>query len=110
LIGFLLVYLFQWMTGRRQGFRLVPAHALILVFILFTLFSFVAGLGNAPPTASVLRKFVELILTMFMAIIIVDVARDVPTLRRIALVIILVGAVQALIGLVLVLINDATAE
>jgi polysaccharide biosynthesis protein PslJ len=110
LIGFLLVYLFQWMTGRRQGFRLVPAHGLILVFILFTLFSFVAGLGNAPPTTSVLRKFVELILTMFMAIIIVDVARDVQTLRRIALVIILIGALQAAIGFTLAVINDTTAE
>ncbi len=108
--SFLLVYLFQWMTGRRQGFRLVPAHALILVFILFTLFSFVAGFGNAPPTTSVLRKFVELILTMFMALVITDVARDVQTLRRIALVIILVAAVQAVIGLILVLINDQTAE
>ncbi len=108
---FLLVYLFQWMTGRREGFRFVrSAHTLILVFILFTLFSFVAGLVNAPPTTSVLRKFVELVLSMFMSIVIVDVARDVPTLRRIALVIILVGAVQAVIGLVLVLINDATAE
>jgi O-antigen ligase len=108
--SFLLVYLFQWMTGQREGFRLVPAHALIAVFILFTLFSFVAGLVNAPPTPSVLRKFVELILTMITGIVIVDVARDVRTLRRIALVFILVGAVQALIGLILVLINDATAE
>jgi polysaccharide biosynthesis protein PslJ len=57
-----------------------------------------------------LRKFVELVLTMLMAIVIVDVARDVKTLRRIALVIILVGAVQAVVGLVLVLINDQTAE
>ncbi len=108
--GFLVVYLFQWMTGRRSGFRLVPAHALIVVFMLFTLFSFVAGLGNAPPTTSTLRKFVELLLTMTLGIILVDVARDEQVLRRIALVLILVGAVQASLGLILYVMNADTAE
>ncbi|MEP7289041.1 MAG: O-antigen ligase family protein [Chloroflexota bacterium] len=108
--SFLLVYLFQWMTGKRTALRLVPAHAIILVFILFTLFSFVAGLGHASLTPSVLRKFVELLLAIGIAIVIVDVARDEQTLRRIALVIIVFGGVQALIGLVLYVINPVTAE
>ncbi len=108
--SFLLVYIFQWMTGRRSGFRLVPAQALILVFIGFTLFSFVAGLSSAPPTTSTLRKFVELILSMSLAIILVDVARDEATLRRIALVLIVVSATQALVGMGLYFLNESTAE
>jgi hypothetical protein len=108
--SFLLVYLFQWMTGRRERFRLVPAHALIVVFMLFTLFAFVAGVANAPPTSGTLRKFVELMMSVALAIVLVDVARDVDTLRRIALVIILIGAAQALVGLALWVINADTAE
>lgn len=108
--SFLLVYLFQWMTRRRAAFRLVPAHALIVIFIGFTLFSFVAGLGHAQPTTMVLRKFVELILSIVMGIVLVDIARDPQTLRRLALAIILIGGVQAVIGLALYFLNDQMAE
>jgi O-antigen ligase len=110
LIGFVLVYTFQWMTGRRRDFRFVPAGALILVFAGFMLFSFVAGLSNASPTTSTLRKFVEMLLSVLLPIILVDVARDERSLRRLALAIILAGAAQALIGLALFSLNDVTAE
>jgi O-antigen ligase len=110
LIGFVLVYIFQWMTGRRRDFRFVPAGAFILVFAGFMLFSFVAGLGNAPPTTSTLRKFVEMLLSVLLPLVLVDVARDERTLRRLALAIILAGAAQAVIGLVLYALNDVTAE
>src|SRR5258708_12176195 len=48
--SFLVVYLFQWMTGKRAGnpFRLVPAHVLIIVFVLFTIFCFLPALGTLP--------------------------------------------------------------
>lgn len=108
--AFLAVYLFQWMTGRRSAFKLVPAHLIIIAFIVFTIFCFVAGLANAPITTSVLRKFVELILSISLSIVIVDVACDVPTLRRIALAFIVIGAVQATVGLFLVRINPLTAD
>jgi polysaccharide biosynthesis protein PslJ len=108
--GFLLVYLFQWMTGKRSGFKIVPANGLIIVFVIFTLFSFVAGLAHASPTSTVLRKFAELILAIILPIVIVDVARDEATLRRITLAILVVGTAQALIGLGLYILNDATAE
>jgi hypothetical protein len=108
--GFLLVYLFQWMTGKRSNFKFVPANALIIVFIMFTIFSFVAGLGHASATPTVLRKFVELVLAISMPIVLVDIARDEATLRRITLIILVIGVVQAMIGLALYAINDATAE
>jgi O-antigen ligase len=108
--GFLLVYLFQWMTGKRSNFKFVPANALIIIFIMFTIFSFVAGLGHASATPTVLRKFVELVLAISMPIVLVDIARDEATLRRITLIILVIGVLQALIGLALYVINDATAE
>ncbi len=108
--GFIVVYLFQWMTGKRSRPRFVTAHLLIVAFMLFALFSFVAGLGHSSLTTTILREFVELMLIMVFAIILLDVIRDVRTLRRITFAILIVGAVQAVIGIVLVLINPVTAE
>jgi hypothetical protein len=108
--GFLVVYLFQWMTGRRPAFRFILAQVFILAFILFMLFSFVAGLGYAAPTTSILRKFFEMLMSIGLSIVLIDVARDTPTLRRIALALIVLGALQALIGIGLYLINDVTAS
>lgn len=108
--AFILVYLFQYMTGRRIRPRLVPADLLIVAYMLFTTLSFVAGLGHAPPTTTVLRRFAEMQLSIAFAIILVDVLRDVPTLRRLVLVIIVLGAAQAVIGLGLWALNDQTAE
>lgn len=106
--AFLLVYLFEWMTRRRQNFRFAPAQLLIAFFIGWCLFSFVAGLGHAALTTNVLRKFVEMLLSMATAIVIVDVARDKQILARIAFALSLFGALQALIGIVLYALNDQT--
>jgi len=110
LAGFLLVYLFQWMTAKRPRFRLVPAGALILLFAGFMLFSFVAGLGHAALTANILRKFAEMVVTVCLPIVLIDVLRDAQVLRRATLVLVLMGAAQALIGVGLYALNDTTAE
>ncbi|HVO41978.1 MAG TPA: O-antigen ligase family protein, partial [Aggregatilineales bacterium] len=103
-------YIFQWMTGRRSGFRIVPAALLIVAFVLFMIFSFVAGLPYAQITPAVLRKFAEMTLSILLTIVLVDVIRDTRTVRRLALAIILVGALQGAIGLILVRINPDTAN
>jgi len=108
--AFILVYLFQWMTGKRSGLRTVPGHVLILVFIGYCIFCFVAGLGNAALTPAILREFVELMLAVSLALILPDVARDEGFLRRITLIFIVVGVTEALIGLALYVINPDTAE
>jgi polysaccharide biosynthesis protein PslJ len=108
--GFLLVYVFQWMTRRRSDLRATPAHPIILTFMVFTLFSFVAGLGHAALTTNVLRKFAELLLSIGTALVLVDVVRDVATARRVALALIVVGAAQAILGIGLYALNDTAAE
>ena len=47
--GFLLVYLFQWMTGRRGGLRLTPVHALITLYVMWLMLAFALGLRHASP-------------------------------------------------------------
>jgi hypothetical protein len=52
LAAFLVVYVSQWMTGRRQLMRLTPVHILIVLYMLWLILSFVLGLRYAPPTSS----------------------------------------------------------
>lgn len=108
--AFLLVYLFQYMTGRRIRPRFVPAHLLIIAYIIFLVFSFVAGMGNAPLDSKTLRRFAEMLLSVGFAIVLVDVIRDRATLRRLILALCVLGTLQAILGIGLYILNDETAE
>src|SRR5262249_44068268 len=110
LAAFALVYFGQWMTGARSRPRFVRAHALILMFLGFVIFCFVAGVGHGSLTTTVLRQFVELCAVLAVSLILADVLRDAATLRRVILAILILGAAQAVVGIVLVLMNPVTAE
>ncbi|HLA45860.1 MAG TPA: hypothetical protein VJZ27_20600, partial [Aggregatilineales bacterium] len=101
LAGFLIVYLFQWMTGRRRDLHLVPVSWGILIFVGIVVFAFVLGLRNARPTPNQLKTFVTLVMSILMALILADVASDVKTLRRIAFILLIAGAAAGAIGVVL---------
>jgi O-antigen ligase len=105
-----LVYLMQWMTGRRRQLALTPAHGLLAVFIGLALFSFVAGLNNGPLTPYLLRHFAELILSMAFAVVVVDYADTPARLNRLALVILLCGTAAAALGILLYVIPEDLAN
>ena len=44
--AFIVVYLAQWMTGKRSRPRFTLAHVLAAAFVGFMIFTFVAGLGS----------------------------------------------------------------
>ena len=101
--GFLLVYLFQWMTGRRGGFRLTPAHALIAVYVMWLILTFALGLRHASPTSAKIRQFAETLLSIGMVFILTDLLRNPAMLRRLVLVILLAIGAQALLAITLFL-------
>jgi O-antigen ligase len=108
--AFLLVYAFQWMTGRRHSFRLAPIHAPLLLYLGWLIFSFVLGLRHAMPTATTARQFTETLLSIGMVFVLVDLVRDAATLRRLILVLLIAVGVQALVALILYAMPDAAAE
>ena len=110
LAGFVLVYLFQWMTGRRGGLMLTPAHALIALYLMWLALAFALGLRHAGPTSSAVRQFAETILSICMVFILVDFLRDPAMLRRLVLVICLAVGAQALLAVSLYLAPDTLAE
>lgn len=108
--AFLLVYVFQWMTGRRRLFQMTPVHVLFAAFGLVLVFSFIMGLRHAPLTPNVLRQFAEILLSIATALVLTDVIRDEETLRRVLMMVMLISGVTALLGIFLYVLPDVTAE
>ncbi|MEZ4667498.1 MAG: O-antigen ligase family protein [Anaerolineae bacterium] len=108
--AFVLVYLMQWMTGRRQGFRLAPVHILVALYAFWLLLAFALGLRYAPPTSAILRQFAETLLAISLVFILVDLLRDPEALRRLVIVVMIAIGAQALIAIILYVIPDTTTE
>lgn len=110
LAGFLTVYVFQWMTGRRREFHLTPVSWTIFLLVGVIVFTFILGTRYARPNMNLLKTFMELLLSISMALILADVANDIKTLRRMVMILLVAGAVSGAIGTVLWLLPDDTAE
>jgi O-antigen ligase len=108
--AFLLVYLVQWMTGRRHSFRLTPVHTLVALYMGWLILSFVLGVRYARPTPANLRQFAETLLSISMVFILVDLLREKVALRRLVLVVMVAVTAQALIAIVLWAAPDELAE
>lgn len=108
--AFVLVYLLQWMTGRRQSFQLTPVHALIALYVGWLMLAFALGLRYALPTSATLRQFAETLLSISLTFILVDLVRDPQMLRRLVLVVMAAIGTQALVAIVLYVMPDDLAE
>jgi O-antigen ligase len=107
--AFVLVYAMQWMTGRRQGFRVTPIHALVALYVMWLLLAFALGLRYAPPTSAIIRQFVETLLSIGMVFIVGDLIRDPQTLKRLVIVVMFAISVQAIVAIILYILPDQTA-
>ncbi|GAB1421502.1 O-antigen ligase family protein [Anaerolineales bacterium] len=108
--AFLLVYAFQWMTGRRRAFQFLPVQAFIAFFLMWLILAFAFGLRYGMPTSTNLRQFAEMLLAISMVFILPDIIRDKKALRRLSLVIILAIACQSIITLILYIVPESTTE
>jgi len=108
--GFFLVYAMQWMTGQRRLFRSSPVTPVVIGFAGLMVFAFLMGLRHAPMTSRVIRNVAEMILSLLLIVVLVDVMRDAESLRRAARVVMLSGAAAALVGIGLWVLPDPTAE
>jgi len=99
--AFLLVYALQWMSGQRRLLRSTPLTPVVLAFVGIMLFAFLMGLRHAPLTARVLRNVLEMVLSLLLIPVLIDVMRDAGALRRAVAVLILLGGLAALVGIAL---------
>lgn len=110
LVAFLMVYLFLWMTGKRQRLTLTPVHPFIALYLMWLILAFALGLRWGMPTAALLRDFAVNIVIIALPFVLVDLLRDPKTLRRLVLIILVLVTAQAAIAVGLFLLNDVTAE
>jgi len=108
--GFFGVYLLQWMTGQRRLMRTTPITPVVIGFVGIMLFAFLMGLRHAPLSPRVLRSVAEMILSLLLVIVLVDVMRSAAMLRRAVLALALCGSLAAVVGIVLWALPDLNAE
>ena len=97
----IILYLFQWMNGERRTFTTTPVHIFILLLMAVTVFSFVAGLRYAGLTSNRLRQVAELMVCMSFGMILVDLIDSNDKLESIMRVLMLAGALAAVVGIIL---------
>ena len=103
------VWLLERATGKLPGFVSTPLTLPVLGFLAIALATFIAGLGNAPPTQTVLRHFVEVILSILLFFLITDTVRDQPRLNLVTRLLIWGGILAAAIAVFLYLLPDQTS-
>ena len=110
LAAFVLVWLMQWMTGRRTRLHLTPVHLLIVLYTLWLILCLALGLRFAAPTPNRLRQFAETLLSIGLAFVLVDMVRQAAVLRRVVAFLVLLVGLQALLGVTLYVLPDEVSE
>jgi polysaccharide biosynthesis protein PslJ len=96
-----LVWVMMIATGQQRDFLGTSLGAPVALFVILAAGSFVYGLSHAPLTSYDLRHFAELLLSMALFFLIVNVVRDEARLRRFVRALLLCATAAALLGIVL---------
>lgn len=96
------------LLGRDPDWRVTPLDGPVLAFMLLAIGTFVAGLAYAPVTAYLLRRFVEILLSIATFYVVVNIVRDVGRLERCLRVFLLASGGAAVLGIILYFLPDAT--
>ncbi|MFN3928200.1 MAG: O-antigen ligase family protein [Thermoflexus sp.] len=108
--GWLLTGLAWWAAGRTAMLKGTALAFPVLTFLGTTLATFMAGLGHAPLTQTVARRFAEFLLAILSFFWVVTLVRDEARLSRLIRWAIGLGFLAALIAIVLYVLPDAQAE
>jgi hypothetical protein len=89
----------DWKIGSLSRPSSLPAfHLLIFAFLIWALITFIAGLAHTPLSATVLRRFAEVLLSVSLFFVIVNQVRHIKELEQITAVIILSGGLTGFLA------------
>jgi O-antigen ligase len=94
------MWLARGLTRQSGEFVATPLGLAIMVFLVLAVFSFVAGLAYAPITQDVLRHFAEVLISIALFFVVVNVVQTREALGRFVTALILAGAASAALGIV----------
>ncbi len=103
------VWALAYALARETRFQFTSLGGFVLLFLLLAAFSFAMGLQHARPTSNNLRQFMEMILSIALFFVVVNVVRDEASLFLLARALILGGAGAAFFGILFYIIpREAT--
>ena len=104
--GLFFVWILPYLLGEEQRFEATPLGALVLVFAVLAVGTFVAGLGHAALTVTLIRRFAETLLSLALFYLVVNTVRDVGRLGRLMRWVILGATAAAVLGIILYFLPD----
>ena len=104
-----IVWMLQIMTGTQRRFVGTSLGVPVLLFLLLALAAFVLGLGHAPLTSYVVRHFAEILLSVLLFFLIVNIVKGPERLERLVRAVIICAFGSALLGILLYAIPDDLA-
>jgi len=99
----------RYALARETRFEFSGLGGMVLLFLFLAAFSFALGLQYARPTSNNLRQFMEMILSIALFFVVINVVRDEESLFLLARALIIGGAGAAFFGILFYVIpRDAT--
>ncbi len=96
-----ITWVFRVARRKQPDIRITPLGVPLVVFMLLCCVSFVIGLAYGSLTTNLIRRFVELLLSMSLFFLVVNNVRREDHLEQILGVLIVSGAIASLIGVIL---------
>ena len=100
------VWFVRMVTGAQRTFEASSLGAPILALLLWAVVAFIAGLSHTPLSATVLRRFAEVLLSVALFFMAVNQVRDIQTLRQVTAVLILSGGLAGVLGVLFYVLPD----
>lgn len=110
MVGVYGLYLGDWMVGKRRRLTVTPLHKYVLLFAILLIFTFAAGLRYAGLTPNRLRQMAEMMLSIGLVLLLVDMVTTFDNLRRIIRTLIVFGVIAAAIGIVQWMLPDEISQ
>ncbi len=88
----------RYVTGEETRFDASIIGGVVALFLAIAVVTFVIGLQNSAPSMNNLRQFMEMVISITLFFVVVNVARDRRTLRLLAQALIIGGAIAAFFG------------
>jgi hypothetical protein len=92
------VWFVRLVTGTQRTFETSALGIPIFAFLLWAIITFIAGLAHTPLSATVLRRFAEVLLAVSLFFVIVNEIKRVESLKQITAIIILSGGLTGFLG------------
>jgi len=92
------VWFVRMVTRTQRTFETSALGTPIFAFLLWAVITFIAGLAHAPLSATVLRRFAEVLLAVSLFFVAVNQVRRIESLEQVTAVIILSGGLTGFLG------------